>query len=156
MLTRGDVEELLFREAALLDDWKLAEWLHMWADDGCYVVPALDVPDGDPRASLALIADDMAQLRARVDQLLDDTTRSEVPRSRTCHLVSNVHIVARDADRVIVRSAFAVHRARGERRDLFVGAYEHHLAAATLKIHLKKATLAHDHLGAQAKLSILL
>ena len=31
--SRQEVEDLLYREAALLDEWKLDEWLEMLTDD---------------------------------------------------------------------------------------------------------------------------
>ncbi len=42
--TRGEVEEFLVNEAALLDEWKLEEWLALVAEDGKYLVPSLDSP----------------------------------------------------------------------------------------------------------------
>jgi p-cumate 2,3-dioxygenase beta subunit len=158
MLTRGDVEDFLYAEAALLDEWKLEEWLALWTPDGSYVVPATDRA-GDPGATLALIADDLAGLRARVHQLVSGTAWTEVPRSRTAHLITNVRIVGRDATSVRVRSAFAVHRSRGDRQDLFAGNYEHDLVVVDEqrpRLRKKVVMLAHDTLFAQAKISILL
>ncbi len=157
MLTRGEVEDFLYREAALLDDWRLDDWLALWAPDGRYVVPAPDAPGGDPRTSLPLVGDDLAHLRARVHQLMTGTAWAEAPRSRTVHLISNVQIVRQDAAILVARSAFTVHRARGERQDLYAGRYEHELVVGEPpRIRLKRVTLAHDHLHAQARLSILL
>jgi len=46
-LTRAEVEDFLFREAALLDEWKLEEWLTLLTPDATYYVPPNDHPEGD-------------------------------------------------------------------------------------------------------------
>jgi hypothetical protein len=43
-ITLGDVERFFVNEAALLDERRLEEWLEVFTDDGCYLVPPLDVP----------------------------------------------------------------------------------------------------------------
>ena len=71
LVTRADVEDFLYAEAALLDGWKLDEWLALLTDDACYRVPANDTPEGDPTDTLFLIADDIRRIRARVVRLKD-------------------------------------------------------------------------------------
>ena len=56
---REQVEDFLFREAALLDDWRLDDWVGLFAEDGRYVVPTTDLPDGDPQRDLVFIDDDI-------------------------------------------------------------------------------------------------
>ena len=155
MIARADVEDFLYAEAALLDAWKLEEWLALWTADGQYLVPA--PLGGDPATTLNLIADDMPSLRARVHQLVTGTAWTEVPRSRTVHMITNVRVVE-STEQILVRSVFSVHRSRGDRQDLFAGTYEHTLVpkGGSLRIRRKCCTLAHDQLHAQAKLSILL
>lgn len=155
MLSRSDAEDFLYREAAFLDEWQLSEWLSLWADDGRYLVPM--TADGS-RTSLHLIADDLADLRSRVHQLQAGTAWTEVPRSHTCHMVTNVRVIECTATSAIVRSVFTVHRSRGDRQDLFAGSYEHELCGlgASMRIRRKVVRLAHGDLIAQAKVSILL
>jgi p-cumate 2,3-dioxygenase beta subunit len=156
-MTRADVEDFLYSEAALLDDWKLHDWLRLWTDDASYVVPATDAPDGDPRSTLCLINDDLALLRARVDQLLGGSAWAESPRSRTQRMITNVRIVESTSDTIAVTSSFVLHRFRRERSDSFVGWYRHDLRVSEgLRIHRKRITLAHHDLFAQGKISILL
>jgi len=38
--TRGEVEDFLYLEAALLDDWQLPQWLALYTADARYEVPA--------------------------------------------------------------------------------------------------------------------
>ena len=46
LMLRLRVEDLLYREADLLDAWKLDEWLTLYTDDAHYYVPPSDV-DGE-------------------------------------------------------------------------------------------------------------
>ena len=96
LFTRSEIEEFLFDEAALLDEWRLEEWLALMAPDARYLVPPLDAPDADHRDTLFLIADDRRTLASRVRQLLSGTTWAENPRSRTRRLITNVRLLATD------------------------------------------------------------
>ena len=80
---RERVENFLFMEAALLDDWKLDEWVNLFTDDARYVVPSTDMPEGDPGRDLVLIDDDIVRLRARASRLNSRFAHRENPRSRT-------------------------------------------------------------------------
>jgi len=37
--TRSEIEDFLYHEAALLDDWQLPEWLALYTADARYEVP---------------------------------------------------------------------------------------------------------------------
>src|SRR5213079_229200 len=91
--TVAEIERFLVEEAALLDEWRLEEWLALVAPDGRYLVPPLDRPEADHRDTLFLIADDRRTLASRVRQLLSGTTWAENPRSRTRRLVTNVRLL---------------------------------------------------------------
>ena len=147
------VEAFLYREAALLDAWQLAEWLALWADDGRYIVPATDAPDGDPATTLALVADDMAQLRVRVAQLLAGRVHAEQPRSRTARAVTNVQVISATASELVVESVFVLHRFRAGKHETLAGRYQHRLTADPIKIRQKRVILANESVGS---LSLLL
>ncbi len=68
--SRQEVEDFLYREAALLDKWRLEEWLEMLTDDAIYRVPSTDAPEGNARNTLYIIADDALRIGSRVKQLL--------------------------------------------------------------------------------------
>src|SRR5213080_5025859 len=68
-LLEREVENFLVREAALLDEWRLDDWLALFTEDARYMVPATDLPTADPKETLAIINDDMARLRGRVERL---------------------------------------------------------------------------------------
>ena len=52
--TVAEIERFLIDEAALLDEWRLEEWLALFAEDGRYLVPSLaisPIPITEPRYS---------------------------------------------------------------------------------------------------------
>lgn len=159
LASRSDVEDFLYREAELLDEWRLDEWLDLLTENARYLVPALDVsPGADPGQALYLIADDSSRLRSRVKQLLGTTARAEQPPSRTRRIVANVRIVDRDSHTIRVTANFVVHRARMKKVDTYIGKYEYHLLVdkGRLKIQERKATLDLDSLQPHGVLSIIL
>ncbi|WP_428339886.1 aromatic-ring-hydroxylating dioxygenase subunit beta [Mycobacterium sp.] len=81
-LTRADVEDFLYHEAALLDEWRLEEWLDLFTIDCVYEVPAPDRPDDDPAETFALIHDRRPMLEQRVIRLTKPTAHAEFPHRR--------------------------------------------------------------------------
>jgi len=78
-VSRAEIEDFLFREADLLDNWKLDDWLALLTDDAAYYVPPNDKPDADHRFTLFTVADDIVRLRERVIRL---KTRTATPNIR--------------------------------------------------------------------------
>lgn len=157
-ITRNDIEDFLYEEAALLDEWRLEEWLELLTEDASYYVPSTDIPEGDHKSTLFLIADDATRIRSRVKQLLGRFAHAEHPRSRTRRLISNVRIRSVAGDTVRVTANFAVYRARMEQLDTYVGRYEYVLVHkdGKLKIRERRAILDLDSLRPQGKVSIIL
>jgi p-cumate 2,3-dioxygenase beta subunit len=140
---RPQVEDLLYLEARLLDEWRLDEWLTLYTDDARYVIPATDTPDGDPNRDLVLIDDDRPRMQFRVDRLNSRRAYREYPHSNTRHMVSNVELRDRTDNLLEVTAAFAVFRFRGERSVYYVGRY------------LIKLTVVAGHLRIQSKRVVL-
>jgi p-cumate 2,3-dioxygenase subunit beta len=156
--TRQEVEDLLYREAALLDEWRLEEWLEMLTDDAIYQVPSTDAPEGDARNTLYIIADDALRIRSRVKQLLGKLAWAENPHSRTRRMITNVRVVRVDGDDVLVTANFVVHRMRYETVDTYVGRYDYRLAhfGNTLKIRERRTILDNEALRPHGKISFIL
>jgi p-cumate 2,3-dioxygenase beta subunit len=159
LMLRLHVEELLYREADLLDRWRLDEWLTLFTDDAHYYVPPSDV-DGDtadPDKSLFYIMDDRNRMQERVIRLGKIGAHSEWPRSKVRHLVSNVR-VERAGDLIKARSSFAVWRSKDITSDVFVGHYLHDLVDidGQLKIAKKTCVLDMEALRPHARISIIL
>ncbi|HKF29293.1 MAG TPA: aromatic-ring-hydroxylating dioxygenase subunit beta, partial [Candidatus Binataceae bacterium] len=140
---RHEVEDLLYQEAALLDDWRLEEWLELLTDDAVYEIPPTDVPEGDARNTLFIIADDVVRIRSRVKQLLGKSAWAESPHSRTRRIISNVRVLGADGDRILATANFAVHRIRYESVDTYIGRYDYKLVRVgnALKIKERRAVL---------------
>ena len=156
-ITLQEAQDLLTLEAALLDDWKTAEWSDLFTEDGEYLVPSTDDPDGDPTKSLFLIFDDHIRLVQRGVRLLKRTAHAEYPHSRTTRLVTNVRVTPGDgADRV--DCTFVVYRSRGDRLDIYPGRSIYEIVGrdGAHKIRKKTAILGLEELRPQGKLSIIL
>jgi p-cumate 2,3-dioxygenase subunit beta len=156
--TRGEIEVFLNDEAALLDEWRLEQWLALMAPDARYLVPPLDAPDADHRDTLFLIADDRRTLASRVRQLLSGTTWAENPRSRTRRLITNVRLLAVNGDEARVTANFAVWRFQHEQSDVYVGRYLHVLVRGSsgLLFRERRAVLDLETLRPHGKLSFIL
>src|ERR1700722_3748681 len=110
--TRQEVEDLLYREAALLDEWRLEEGLEMLDEDSIYPIPSTDAPEGDERNTLYIIADDALRIRSRVKQLLGKSAWAESPHSRTRRMITNVRVPGVDGNGILATANFAVYRMR--------------------------------------------
>ena len=123
-ITRAEAEDFLYREAALLDEWRLEEWLALLTDDATYEVPPNDKPDADSAHTLFILADDIVRIRERIKRLMSPECHAEYPHSRTRRLITNVRIVEVRGDLVHVAANFTCHRFRRyERQREYVGAY---------------------------------
>jgi 3-phenylpropionate/cinnamic acid dioxygenase small subunit len=133
MLLQHEVEQFLYREAALLDDRQFADWLALIADDVHYWMPIrrtvtvenlrLEYASAD---GMAYFDDDKSDLRMRVEKLQSNSAWSENPPSRTRHFVSNVRILKVTETEIALEAAIHLYRSRlndkidnwiGKRRD---------------------------------------
>jgi p-cumate 2,3-dioxygenase beta subunit len=158
-ITRAQVEDFLFEEAALLDAWRLDDWLALLTDDVTYRVPSNDAPGDSPAEALFLVADDARRLRERVLRLQDRNAHAEFPHSRTRRMISNVRIVSRAGPDLSVEANFVVyrHRRHGDIRT-YVGQYRHllRIGPGGLRIAQRSAVLDAMELGEMGLLSFVL
>lgn len=89
-LTRAEAEAFLFREARLLDEARLDEWLALFADSCTYVLPIVD--DGS-ELEPSLILDDRRRLEERIFRLNETRAYAQEPPSRTQHNISNIEVL---------------------------------------------------------------
>lgn len=158
-LTRDEVEEFIFAEAEMLDDWDLDAWLDLFTEDAVYNVPSTDLDKTATAANnLFYIADDRTRLEERVTRLKKRTAHAEYPRSKTRHLVSNVRIRENDGDSAMVTTAFATFRSKDGVTDTYIGSTRYKLVRpnGALKIAEKWCFLDMDGLRPQGRISILL
>lgn len=161
-VTRAGVEDFLYREAALLDEWRLLEWLELFTPDCLYEIPSLDQPGEDGGRTFSIVHDTWTLLEQRVLRLMKPTAHAEFPHSRTRRLIANVRILgvheAHADTEVMVAANFAVHRVDLYAHVEFVGRYEHVLVAGPdgMRFRHRKAILDHQVLQPQGKISIIL
>jgi p-cumate 2,3-dioxygenase beta subunit len=156
---RSEVEDLLFHEAELLDNWQLDAWLKLLTDDAAYYVPPNDKPNADHRDTLFTIADDIVRLRERVIRLKDPNCHAEYPPSRTRRFITNVRVKTDAGGEIAVTANFIVYRnRRGEPPRVFVGYYRHRLrrVGGVLKFAERRAVLDAEELGALGAISFIL
>jgi len=89
----GEIERFLVDEAALLDEWRLAEWLRAVRRGRTLSACRRSTCGFDHRTALFLIADEPAQPRLAASASARGTTWAENPRSRTRRLVTNFRIL---------------------------------------------------------------
>lgn len=153
------VEQFLYADADLLDQWRLHEWLVTFATDGHYLIPATDKPDGDPSTDLFLVQDDRFLLEQRVNSLLTRAAHAEYPHSRTRRMITNIQVRGDEAGRLLVTANFAIFRMRPNVLDTYVGQYRHTLLRDAEQGYVffeRRSILDLDTLRPQGKVSIIL
>jgi p-cumate 2,3-dioxygenase subunit beta len=157
-LDRSGVEDFLYREAALLDDWDLDGWFALFAERLRYVVPCNDTPDGDPSQDLVLIDDNELRLRLRVERLNSRKAHREYPHSRTNHQIYNVVLGPVEDGQLPVTASFTVWRFRNGKASYYVGRHYYRLVVehGELRIRSKRAVLDMTELRPAGDLAIIL
>lgn len=132
-MTRSQAEELLFREALLIDTRRYAEWLAMFTPDIEFWMPAWrneTEPTADPDRELSLIYyKGRRNLEDRVMRLTSGLSTASAPPPRVVHGVSNVLLTAGDTVTAQVSAVFTCNRfdVRMNRAECFFGRYEYTL-----------------------------
>src|SRR6266699_1134307 len=125
-----EVQDFLFREARLLDERRLNEWLDLLAEDIHYFMPIRrnikcgdwELEFSDPESEISYFDEGKDILQGRVRQINTGVHWAEEPVSRFEHLISNVEIVSAEADQVQVASKFFCYQNRlQDEVNIFVG-----------------------------------
>jgi 3-phenylpropionate/cinnamic acid dioxygenase small subunit len=132
MLLTFEVEEFLYREASLLDERKLEEWIALCTDDIHYWMPirrtttAKEIDNEFTKpGGMAYFDDDKKTLGMRVQRLQVGRAWAEDPPSRTRHSVTNVRILDVDGNDLLVASNFMLYRTRlNSEEDSWIGRRE--------------------------------
>jgi 3-phenylpropionate/cinnamic acid dioxygenase small subunit len=141
----AEVERLLLREAALLDDGRLDEWLALYTEDAIYWVP-LEQGQADPLTTVSLIHDDRALLEVRVRQFKHPRAHARTPMPRTVHQIGNVELREDDGRDLRVTSTLVMVEYRSERQRVWGARVEHRLRreAKGLRIAAKRVDLVNS------------
>ena len=151
------VEDFLFKEAELLDEWRLDDWAALFTEDSRYVVPTTDLPEGDPTRDLVFIDDNIIRLRARVNRLNSRHAHREYPWSRTRRFVSNVRVEETAEGELSVSSNVLVYRFRSGEGAPYVGSISYILRPdnQSFKIAYRRAVLDMEALSWHGAVSII-
>lgn len=151
-MTRDEAEELLFREALLLDrrDWDA--WLDLYLPDAVFWMPAWrdeDTPVEDPDTELSLIHyAGRRGIEERVWRVRSGQSVASAVLPRTSHMIGNVLVERSDAASAETTASFTVHQhdVRAGRSHVFFGRYDHRLRLtdAGWRIAAKRITLLND------------
>jgi 3-phenylpropionate/cinnamic acid dioxygenase small subunit len=146
------VNGFLNLEARLLDEGRFEEWIDLFDEECVYWVPASPVA-GDPARNVALALDDRRRLEDRLLWLRSAYIWSQIPRSKTVRLLSNVEAM-RDGDDIVARTNFVLHDVRGSAHATHFGWYFHRLdgSGTTWRIKAKhirlvQSDLPHDNMS---------
>ncbi len=116
-----ELMQFYIREAWLLDERKLKEWLDLFTEDVLYFMPRRkNVPRRElrrevtPLGDLAILEEDKRYLEMRVARLETGMAWAEDPPSRTRHLVGNLEATPVENGEVAAKTAFLVYRSHLE------------------------------------------
>ena len=146
MLLTFEVQEFLYREASLLDERRFDEWLALCTEDIHYWMPirrtttAKEIDNEFTKpGGMAFFDDDKRTLGLRIQRLQVGRAWAEDPPSRTRHSVSNVRIVAADANEITVALNFQLYRTRlNSEEDTWIGRREDVLRREEGALKLKR------------------
>lgn len=129
------VHQLILREAQLLDDNQLDDWLALYTDDASYWVPIDE--NADPLKESSIIYDNRLRLAMRVEQIMRQNRVAQNPGSNTLRMVSNIDIQDVDASSATARFALLLTEVRsGDWRQQGLG--ETRIFPAHCKLTCKK------------------
>ena len=154
---REEVEDLLYRQAALLDARRWQEWVDLFTDDGIYWMP-VQPSQNDWLSEPSIFAEDKLMMEIRMGRLNHPNAWSQAAQWGTNHLVSNLVIEAvgappgeavaaadgsGDLQSVTVYSRFQMMELRRDEVRHFGGTYRHHLVrtADGLRIRLQRVDM---------------
>src|SRR5204863_7026090 len=124
-----EVEQLLYRQAELLDAKQWQAWMDLFADDGIYSMPARP-EQTEWESSPSIFIEDKLMMEIRKGRVTHPNAWSQAPMWETNHLVSHVALESMDGDEIRVRSRFHMMELRRDQTRHFGGRYVHTLVRA--------------------------
>jgi 3-phenylpropionate/cinnamic acid dioxygenase small subunit len=129
-----ELMQFYIREAWLLDERRLKEWLDLFTDDVLYFMPRRkNVPHREahreltPLGDLAILEEDKRYLEMRVARLDTGMAWAEDPPSRTRHLIGNLEATPLENGEVEAKTAFLVYRSHLETDHQLLSGYREDL-----------------------------
>ena len=144
LLLIREIEEFLYHEADLLDQRRFEEWMALFTEDGFYWVPARP---GQQSAieEASIFYEDRQMMAVRIRRLSHPQNFSQLPPSRTRHLISNVVLERIDdaANELHVRSSLVMFESHDNDQNAYAADCNHRLRRAdgSFQIALKRVDL---------------
>jgi 3-phenylpropionate/cinnamic acid dioxygenase small subunit len=138
-----EIEQLLYRQAELLDAKQWQAWMDLFTDDGIYWMPAR-AEQTEWESSPSIFIEDKPMMEIRKGRVTHPNAWSQAPLWETNHIVSHVALEENSGDRIVVRSRFHMMELRRDSIRHFGGRYRHTLrrgADGLLKIQLQRVDL---------------
>jgi 3-phenylpropionate/cinnamic acid dioxygenase small subunit len=136
--------DFVVREARLLDQQRLEDWLNLFTEDGHYWMP-VEWGQTDPRLTTSLMYEDKLLLRIRIDRLKGKATYSQNPKSRCHHVLQTPQVDERDdgEGRYVTWTPMHYVETRNDDQQLYAAWATHTLTVVDgkLKIKLKRVDL---------------
>jgi 3-phenylpropionate/cinnamic acid dioxygenase small subunit len=107
---KNPIEKLILREARLLDEGKLDDWLALYTEDATYWLPIDE--NADPLKDSSVIYDNHVRLAMRVEQIMRQSRVSQTPASSSLRMVSNIEIEETAHDSAMANFALLVTEVR--------------------------------------------
>lgn len=144
-LNLREIEQFLYREARYADEHDYDAWEALWTDDALYWVP-VEGSERDPLTRVSVVYDNRNRISTRLKQLRTGKRYSQSPPSNMRRLVSNVEVLGREDDDVVVGANFVLveHRQRGT--ELWAGrtTYRLRVVDGEVKLAYKKVVLVNN------------
>jgi p-cumate 2,3-dioxygenase subunit beta len=165
MITRFQVEEFIYREAGLLDEWNLDDWLALYTDDCRYEIGPTGKADAaklSPETSLFLVADNRFRLEQRVIRLKKPSAHAEYPHSRSRRLYANIRVLLDTVTTVKAIASFVTFRSAKNIVQQYFGQIDYEFRTSgsgdgrKFQVAHKRITLDLDSLVPQGKVTIIL
>jgi 3-phenylpropionate/cinnamic acid dioxygenase small subunit len=150
----NEAADLLYREAACLDEQRWDDWLALFTEDCEFWLPSWKSEhelSGDPRTEVSMIYHDRrARLEDRILRIRTGMSAASTPLPRTWHSVSNIRVGAMEDGLLPVRAQWQANTYWFERTDALYGSYDYRLARVdgSLRIRRKKIILVNDIISA--------
>jgi 3-phenylpropionate/cinnamic acid dioxygenase small subunit len=138
-----EVEQLLYRQAELLDGKHWQAWIDCFDERGVYWMPVTR-EQTEWEGSPSIFAEDKLMMEIRKGRVSHPNAWSQAPMWETSHVVSHVAIESVAGNEIRVRSRFHMMELRRDQVRHFGGSYRHTLvrgADASLRILLQRVDL---------------
>jgi len=107
----SEVIQLLYKECRLLDDQRFEDWLELFVKDCVYWIPG-DISPQNASTELTWEIHDRRRLEDRVARLRTGTAYSQLPPTRTRHLLSNIEVWSPEEGELRARTNLTIHTFR--------------------------------------------